>query len=292
MGKLRVGLVGAGTWAARACAPMLAAGPETTLAGVWARRPEAATQLAARHGVPTFTRYEELLDACEAVAFAVPPDVQAEMAVVAARRHKGLLLEKPVASDVAGAAGVAEAVAEAGVTSVVALTFRFCGPLRRFLTRAARIEPVGIRVCFVSGSCLPESEFASPWRLERGAVLDLGPHVVDLVEAVGGPIVGVSARAARGWVSVIAEHEAGVVSDAAMCAGVPLPRARTEIEVYGRHGALSADFAAGAHPDALDTIRREFAAACRNGGGHPLDARHGLHVQRVIARIERSLAAV
>ncbi|MDQ1396460.1 MAG: hypothetical protein QOG64_1719, partial [Acidimicrobiaceae bacterium] len=41
-GALAVGLVGAGPWATMVHAPVLSAGPETLLAGVWARRPEAA----------------------------------------------------------------------------------------------------------------------------------------------------------------------------------------------------------------------------------------------------------
>ena len=40
--RVAVGLVGAGGWADLVHAPTLAAGPQTRLAGVWARRPEAA----------------------------------------------------------------------------------------------------------------------------------------------------------------------------------------------------------------------------------------------------------
>lgn len=39
---VRVGLIGAGPWARDMHAPMLAAGPETVLTAVWARRPDAA----------------------------------------------------------------------------------------------------------------------------------------------------------------------------------------------------------------------------------------------------------
>src|SRR5690606_24187086 len=44
---LTVGLVGAGPWASMFHAPAIAGGPETRLAAVWARRPEAAGELAA-----------------------------------------------------------------------------------------------------------------------------------------------------------------------------------------------------------------------------------------------------
>src|SRR5215212_7364292 len=96
-------LVEVGPWAARMHGPVLAAGPQTRLAAVWARRPEAATQLAARLGTYAARSYEELLDRCEAVAFAVPPDVQATLAPRAARAGKALLLEKPIALGLAEA---------------------------------------------------------------------------------------------------------------------------------------------------------------------------------------------
>lgn len=70
---VRVGLVGAGPWARTMHARMLAAGPETTLAAVWARRQEAAAEVAEPYGAPVAASFEELLDRCEAVAFAVPP---------------------------------------------------------------------------------------------------------------------------------------------------------------------------------------------------------------------------
>ena len=94
---LRVGLVGAGPWAEMFHAPMLAAGPRTSLAAVWARRPEAAEELATSYGAPHVSSFDDLLEACDAVAFAVPPSVQAELAPRAAQADKHLLLEKPLA---------------------------------------------------------------------------------------------------------------------------------------------------------------------------------------------------
>src|ERR1700754_3575338 len=111
MEPVAVGLVGAGPWARMMHGPMLARGPHTRLAGVWARRPERAAGL----GAPVFTRIEELFDHCEAVAFSVPPAVQADLAVLAARAGKALLLEKPLADSLDGSRRLAEAVAEAGV---------------------------------------------------------------------------------------------------------------------------------------------------------------------------------
>ena len=66
---------------------------------MWARRPEQAAAL----GVPVFERPAELFDAVDAVAFAVPPAVQARLAPLAAAAGCHLVLEKPVADTVDGA---------------------------------------------------------------------------------------------------------------------------------------------------------------------------------------------
>ena len=45
-GPVRVGIIGAGPWVPAFYVPVLAPGPETAISGIWARRPEAAAQLA------------------------------------------------------------------------------------------------------------------------------------------------------------------------------------------------------------------------------------------------------
>jgi len=90
---LRVGLIGTGFWAATVHAPGIAAHPGTELVGVWGRdRPKGAT-LAAQYGAQSFSDVDGLIGAVDVVAFAVPPDVQSELAVRAARAGRALLLE-------------------------------------------------------------------------------------------------------------------------------------------------------------------------------------------------------
>lgn len=94
---LAVALVGAGPWAEAVYAPMLAAGPETRLACVWSRRPQAARALAAAHGSEGVESFDALLERCDAVAFAVPPDVQAELACDRSdRSHHGTRRSAPL----------------------------------------------------------------------------------------------------------------------------------------------------------------------------------------------------
>lgn len=114
---INVGLIGAGPWARATHARMLAAGQETQLTAVWARRPEAAREIVDTYGAMAAGTPEELFERREAVAFAVPPAAQAELAVRAAKAGKAVLLEKPLGLDLASAPAVADAVAEAGVVS-------------------------------------------------------------------------------------------------------------------------------------------------------------------------------
>ena len=96
---VRVGLAGAGPWAQFVHAPVLAAGPETTLSGVWSRTSAHARELADTHGAATFATLDELIEASDAVACCVAPNAQVDVAIRAAEAGKTLLLEKPLALD-------------------------------------------------------------------------------------------------------------------------------------------------------------------------------------------------
>jgi predicted dehydrogenase len=288
---LAVGLVGAGPWARMVHAPVLAAGPSTRLAGVWSRTPSHAEELAAAHGVPAFPSFAALLDGSEAVAFAVPPGVQAPLAAEAAAAGRPVLLEKPIADDLVGAERLAEAVAEAGVASLVVLSYRFSAVVEGFLEAARGFDALGGRACFLSGAFLG-GPFADGWRLERGAVLDVGPHAFDLVDAALGPVVGVRALGdLHGWVSVAFDHEGGASSDVSLCCRAAIEPSRTEVELFGPTGTLAIDARAGVGVESFLTVARRFAAAVAGDGqaAAGLDVHRGLHLQRLVAEVEAQL---
>ncbi|HEU4898943.1 MAG TPA: Gfo/Idh/MocA family oxidoreductase, partial [Actinomycetota bacterium] len=81
---MRFGVLGTGYWAQEAHATALAAHPDAELAAVWGRDPARTDAAAARFGVAGHTDLDRLLAEVDAVAIAVPPDVQAELAVRAA----------------------------------------------------------------------------------------------------------------------------------------------------------------------------------------------------------------
>ncbi|MEW1688419.1 Gfo/Idh/MocA family protein [Streptomyces sp. NPDC091265] len=282
---VRVGLVGAGPWARAMHARMLAAGPETALTAVWARRPEAAAELAQAHGARAAGSFEELLDHCEAVAFAVPPAVQAGLAVRAAAAGRALLLEKPLGADLAAARAVAEAVAEHGVISQLVLTKRYHPATRAFLAEAATREVFGARSCYLHGAFLG-GEFATGWRLEHGALLDLGPHLLDLLDSAVAPIVSVRGTGdPRRWIELTCEHENGAVSQASLSGSVGLSRTRTRVELFGPGEELVYDTAGIDHEECWPVLRREFATAVRTGTGTGIDAARGLRLQELLDQV-------
>jgi predicted dehydrogenase len=276
-------LVGAGPWARAAHAPILSGGPETELAGVWARRPDAAAELAAEFGCSAFSDYDALLDSCDAVAFAVPPAVQGDLAVRAARAGKHLLLDKPVAGSLAQAEALEREVAAAGVASLVLLSMRFSAPVRAFLDEAADADPVGVFYAALSGAFLAGPFSQSPWRHEKGVLVDVGPHVVDLMWALLGPVESGTADSHRDVVRLSMRHSGGAMSSAVLSAHHTGPAIRS-LKVLTPGGLLEHDWST---PDVdwAGTVRREFADAVATRTPHPCDVRRGVELERVLHRL-------
>ena len=282
-GPLRVGLVGAGPWARAAHAPILTGGPETTLVGIWARRPEAAAELAAEHGCTVFADFDALLDSCDALAFAVPPDVQADLAIRAERAGKHLLLDKPVAGSLEQAEALERAVEEAGVASLVLLSMRFSAPMRAFLHEARAADPLGAGYVALSGAFLTGPFSQSPWRHERGVLVDVGPHVIDLLWGLLGPVDTGAVDSHRNVVRLTLRHAGGAMSSALLSAHYSGPAVRS-LQVLTPDGVLEHDWS---RPDAdwAATVRRELAAAVTTRTPHDCDVRRGVELERVLHQL-------
>ncbi|MBM9468302.1 Gfo/Idh/MocA family protein [Nakamurella leprariae] len=290
---VRVGLVGAGPWAQQFWAPTLATGPRTRLTAVWARRSEAATALADRYQAKACASLDELFGRCEAVAFAVPPDVQPDLAVRAAAAGRHLLLDKPLGLTLEQADRVADAVRVAGVISVLNLTNRFSPLVRDFLARVAPAGPVAGQAVFISSAAREGGMFATPWRQQHGALPDLAPHVLDLLDAGVGrieqvrraPTPQVERKHGGGrtdWVVLDVTHRGGAVSQAILSITAPVEGMtfRTSVLTAGGEVTLT-DPVAGDDPAARRALTAEFAAAVRTGRPHPLDAERGRYLARL-----------
>jgi predicted dehydrogenase len=289
---IAVGLAGAGPWAQRMHAPMLMAGPETRLATVWSRRPSAVSIMDGGRAVPVTDDFDEFLARCDAVAFAVPPDIQATLAVRAAKAGKALLLEKPLALDLPAAVALAAAVDQAGVVSQVVFTKRYHPRTRAFLAAAAGFAPTGARSCYLHGAFLG-GPFAGGWRQTYGVLFDLGPHLLDLLDAAVGPITSVRATGDRHrWVELSCRHESGATSQASLSGHIGISPPVTTLDLYGADGALHYDTGGMDHDECWPILRREFAEAVRSGRAHELDVHRGLMIQRLIAATTPQLHSV
>jgi predicted dehydrogenase len=248
----------------------------------------AAEQIAVPSGATAHESFDRFLDDVDAVSFAVPPDVQAELAVVAARAGKALLLEKPLALDLAAAERLADAVYSAGVPTLLLLTWRYRQDVRALLDSASSARPIGGRGHFLTGGFLG-GIFATPWRLDRGPLFDLGPHVIDLLDAALGPIVGIRAHGdPRRWVGLQLEHDTGAVSDASLTGISPVGTPRAGVEVHTSEGVFDVD-TAGFDRSVLATISDEFVGSATGTGTHPLDVGRGVHLQRLVAKAAKDL---
>jgi predicted dehydrogenase len=288
---MRFGVLGTGFWAKAVHAAGLAAHPTAELVGIWGRDVAKAKAIGAEFDVAGYADVDELLSQVDAVAIALPPDVQAPLAERAAAAGKHLLLEKPIALDVAGADRLVDAVRDAGVASVVFFTFRFQPETSAWLEQAARTTLAGGHASWLSS--LAGSPFdASPWRKQHGALWDIGPHALSVLVPALGPVVSVQAGAGvRDTVHLVLTHESGVASTVTLSHTVAPMSAGTEFFVHGDAGRIVLIPEEGAAPKAFPVAVDELMAAALTGGAHPCDVTFGRDVVAVLETATRALAS-
>jgi predicted dehydrogenase len=231
----------------------------------------------------------------DAMAFAVPPDIQAAMALTAARAGKHLLLDKPIATTVAAAHELADAVREQGVASVVFFTDRFFGDARTWFDQVARTGGwLGGWMRWFSALQEPGNPFgASPWRHERGALWDTGPHALSNLTAALGPIVSVSATAgAADLVSLTLRHASGATSAALLTQFAPVAAVSCEATLWGESGFTTMPPRPEGSLDGLLSIAaQELVAAARTGEPHVVDVHFGARVVELLADAQAQIDA-
>lgn len=293
---MRFGLLGTGPWATATHGPALAAHKDVELTGVWGRRGEAARTLAAELGTRAYDDVDALLTDCDAVAVALPPDVQAPLAVRAAEAGCHLLLDKPVATTPGAAREVSAAAERAGVAGVVFFTLRFSEPTAAWVDeqaaaggwltgRAEWLSPV------FGGGDSPYA--ASPWRGEKGALWDIGPHALSVLLGVLGDVDAAQpVRAGRGpgdTVHLILRHAQGASSTCTVSHSVPPAAAGVTAEVRGSAGAARLPERGDPTVDAFARAVDALAESARTGEEHPCGVRFAQRVTEILASAESAL---
>lgn len=289
---LRFGLLGTGFWATETQGAALAAHPEATLVGVWGRDPAKAAELAAELDTRPYEDVDALLADVDAVAIALPPNVQGELALRAARAGKHLLLDKPIALDTGTADALVAETEARGLASVVFFTSRFSDGVNDFLRQAVADGGWhGVRATLFASIFQPGNPYgASLWRREKGGLWDVGPHVLSVVLPVLGPVEEVTAVAGpRDSVHALTRHRDGAVGSFSVTLDAAPEAGAFSVDLYGEHGWRSVPggdrSAAEAFGSAIDRLLEQV----RTGPGDPCDVRFGREVVAVLAAAEASV---
>ncbi len=239
MSKLKVGVVGVGSLGFHH-ARILREVEGAQLVGIQDTSPVRLAQVATELGVMAFDSMDALLDRVEACVVAVPTSAHERVARAALERGVHVLVEKPIAPDLAAADRMLATAEASGALIQIGHVERFNGALRA-------CEPYLDHPIFVESHRLAPF---GPRGTDVAVVLDLMIHDLDLVlslmkrpvqsiSAVGVPVLTSSPDIANARL----EFEGGGVANLT-ASRVSLERMR-KIRFFQRSGYISLDLAAG-----------------------------------------------
>ena len=192
-GPVRIAILGSGFIAAhhaRAVAELPAA--ELAAAANW--RPGSLARLAQAHEIPrTTTDWGELVGdpGIDAAVVATPNSLHAEQAIAFLNAGQHVMVEKPMAMNVAEADAMVAAAANSDASLMVAHCWRFHPDVRALRDRIAAGdlgEVVKTRGYGVHANWGPEGWFVDPELAGGGALADMGVHAIDTARfLLGGP---------------------------------------------------------------------------------------------------------
>jgi predicted dehydrogenase len=212
--RLRVGLLGCGGIGARHASAVGILKDEMQLVACCGQSDSKVGEFATRRGAEPFTDLRRMLDSqIDLLIVALPPFAhsgQVEQAV-AAGTH--VLVEKPIALDMARARSMVDAAAKAGVVAACGFMYRFGAAVQRW-EAAARSGEAG-RAGLFTGQFHCNALHADWWR-ERaksgGQMVEQLIHIVDLARHQLGEPQSVYARTANFFHRDVAGYDSDDVS--------------------------------------------------------------------------------
>lgn len=171
--RIRLGIAGAGAMGELHCRVASQLVGRFELVGVHDRDHARARAVGQQFGVAAYDRFEELLDLVDAVVIATPPAAHAPLAIAALEAGRHVLVEKPIAAEVADGERIAEAVRRARRVCLV-------GHIERYNPTFAELLAVlgGERPLAVSARRL---NYFAPRVTDTDVTVDLLIHDADLV---------------------------------------------------------------------------------------------------------------
>lgn len=200
-----IGIIGTGL-SATMHLQALAQVPNVNVLAVAGTSREKANAFAAQHRIPAaFGNVEELIAApgIQAIHLCTPPFAREAYAALAARAGVHVMIEKPMARNVAEADRIIAACRNGGVALGAMFQFRFT-PLARQIKRdldEGKLGQIFLADCLAKWWREPAYYAGSSWRgrreLEGGAVLiNQAIHSIDLLQWLAGPVQQIAGRVA------------------------------------------------------------------------------------------------
>ncbi|MEO7144317.1 MAG: Gfo/Idh/MocA family oxidoreductase [Bryobacteraceae bacterium] len=177
MSKIRIAVAGAGSFGRNHLRVIRESG-RAELAAVVDTNEARARQAAADYGCRAMTRVEELAGCVDAVIVATPTCTHAPVAAMLLEAGMDVLVEKPIASDPAGARMLVETAVRCGRILQV-------GHLERFNPAVAALQKIVTLPLFFE---IHRLSVFSPRSLDVDVVLDLMIHDIDIVLTLVGQL--------------------------------------------------------------------------------------------------------
>jgi predicted dehydrogenase len=319
---VRVGVIGTGVGVAHIEALQRVDGAAVT--AVCSARHERAAEVARRYAIPFATGdYRALIDSgVDAVVIATPPGLHAPIGLDAIATGKHVLCEKPLATCLADARALRDAAQRAGIVHMLNHQVRFVATFQRAkaLVEAGYLGELVVADTWYLGNpvdYLGDAEASASkagWytdAAQSGGLLAAaaGPHLVDMLRWLGGPITDVAAHTgvSRALGTVSAEDTFTVVGryasgGTATLRGIPIGYHGVDsgVALHGTAGSLVIELGRLRGATAADRtlteiavpasavgpqveLARRFIAAIRAGGEAPApNYADGVAVQAVL----------
>jgi len=309
---IRFGLIGLGRHGSRYARHLLEDVDGARLTAVCRRDEKTGRAFAEGHGLAYYKDYRRLIEdpQVDAVAAAVSPDAHLDICRRAARAGKPVLLEKPLARDLAEGRRLQEIVEGTGITFMLAQTLRFNSVVRAIKDRIGELGRIHLMAFNQRMEPHGLAWLDDPRAAGGGNVLHTGVHTFDLIHFLSGrPVEWAWCRTGRVYQRKTEDLYTAVLglNGGLRClldAGKVTGGRSGRIEVIGDEGQLVGDHVLGTlslirgrQADALEvappvpTVRealRAFVDCISGDGCPPVTAADGVRTLQVVEMCYRS----
>lgn len=211
MSRLRVGLLGCGGIGARHLGAAAKLADRMEFVACCGRDPARTAEFANTHGGAPYVDFDRMLDEArlDLLIVATPPYARTGEVERAAARGVHLLVEKPIALDLASGASMVDACERAGVVAAVGFMYRFGDAMARW----PQLDAGQVGLFAGSYHC---NALHAPWWRERarsgGQLMEQVIHLIDLVRVFMGEPDTVYGRAANLFHGAVPSYDVEDVS--------------------------------------------------------------------------------